>query len=303
MNQSLPDNEALRQWLEEGGPAPEGLDPELKRIVEEAGRLEAPQANLSVDEAWERFAASHVERAVRVRSLWARYVAIAAVVLALVAASWFLARPSAKVELEPIAHVTAPAELKTISLPDGSQATLNAASELEWNDHRNLSLKGEAFFEVVEGSNFSVHTSHGSVQVLGTSFNVYARPDGFRVACNTGKVKVIPVTQQIEEHILTPGTLFSQKPAQKAVLSEFLNKNPDSWRKGTFYFDNVPLNEVIAVMERQYDIQIQLNADSDRPYVGGFTNDNLEEAFLLVTKPFNLSVEKIGERAYRFSQN
>ncbi|MEZ4686855.1 MAG: DUF4974 domain-containing protein [Bacteroidia bacterium] len=141
------------------------------------------------------------------------------------------------------------------------------------------------------------------MHVLGTSFNVYARPDGFRVACNTGKVKVIPAAYNSSEHILSPGTLFSQKPAQKAVVSEFQNKIPDSWRKGAFYFDNVPLNEVIAVMERQYNIQIQLNADPDRPYSGGFTNDDLEEAFVLVTKPLGLTVKMIGEGMYSLSEN
>jgi transmembrane sensor len=141
------------------------------------------------------------------------------------------------------------------------------------------------------------------VQVLGTSFNVYARSDGFRVACKTGKVNVIPALADSKSFILTPGNIFNQKPQQEATVSRFSNKNPDSWRKGTFYFDNVPLNEVIAVMERQYNIQIHLNAGPDRPYVGSFTNDNLEEAFLLVTKPFNLKVEKIGEGEYRFLQN
>ncbi|MEZ4686856.1 MAG: hypothetical protein R3B47_12555 [Bacteroidia bacterium] len=162
MNQSLPDNEALRRWLEEGGPTPEGLDPELKRIVEETGRYEPLQPALSVNEAWERFAASNIEKPARVRSLWQRYAAIAAVVLALFAAGWIISRPATPKAAEPIAHITAPAELKTVSLPDGSMATINAASELEWNDHRNLNLKGEAFFEVVEGSDFQ--RSHGTWQ-------------------------------------------------------------------------------------------------------------------------------------------
>lgn len=303
MNQSLPENEALRRWLEEGGPAPEGIDPELKRAVEEAERLQLPQAGLSVDEAWDRFAAQHIPKTATVRPMWRRYVAIAAIAIALMGASWFVLKPDAPVAITVVAHTTAPAELQTISLPDGSRATLNAASTLEWESYRELNLKGEAFFEVAKGSTFNVKTVHGDVQVLGTSFNVYARPDGFRVACNSGKVKVIPVATNSSEQILTPGNIFNQKPQQEATVSQFSNKNPDSWRKGTFYFDNVPLNEVIAVMERQYNIQIQLNVGSDRPYVGSFTNDNLEEAFLLVTKPFNLKVEKIGDSEYRFLQN
>jgi transmembrane sensor len=156
MNQSLPENEALRRWLEEGGPAPEGLDPELKRAVEEAGRLQLPQADLSVDEAWARFAAQHIPETTIVRPMWQRYLAIAAIAVALMGAGWFVLKPDTPVAIERVAHVTAPAELETISLPDGSKATLNAASSLEWDSYRELSLKGEAFFEVAKGSTFKV---------------------------------------------------------------------------------------------------------------------------------------------------
>jgi transmembrane sensor len=42
----------------------------------------------------------------------------------------------------------------------------------DWSKERTLSLEGEAFFEVQKGSKFSVVTSDGIVEVLGTSFDV-----------------------------------------------------------------------------------------------------------------------------------
>src|SRR5690606_8958967 len=78
-------------------------------------------------------------------------------------------------------------EIQTITLPDGSKATLNGNSTLQisenWEESREVWLDGEAFFEVkkipekssqpgaLRGKKFLVHTHHLAVEVLGTTFN------------------------------------------------------------------------------------------------------------------------------------
>ena len=66
-------------------------------------------------------------------------------------------------------------EREMLRLPDETDVVLNAASTLEydasnWQSSREVTLKGEAFFRVVEGDAFVVKTAAGSVEVLGTSF-------------------------------------------------------------------------------------------------------------------------------------
>ncbi|MEM9931461.1 MAG: FecR domain-containing protein, partial [Bacteroidota bacterium] len=92
-------------------------------------------------------------------------------------------------------------------LPDGSVVYANAVTTLsyspqEWSSARDVQLKGEAFFEVEKGSNFTVNTPQGTVEVLGTSFNVLAREDIFEVICYTGKVRVTAGERTAE---LSPG--------------------------------------------------------------------------------------------------
>ncbi|MBI4428912.1 MAG: FecR domain-containing protein, partial [Ignavibacteriales bacterium] len=85
---------------------------------------------------------------------------------------------------------------KEVVLNDGSQVTLNYATELvvqklRPGDPRRLSLSGEAFFRVEKNNApFIVSTSFAEVHVVGTEFNVRAREDALEVAVIRGVVNV-----------------------------------------------------------------------------------------------------------------
>ncbi len=49
----------------------------------------------------------------------------------------------------------------------------------------------EGFFKVQKGNKFIVHTPAGDVEVMGTSFNVFAREEASKVSCVTGKLSRI----------------------------------------------------------------------------------------------------------------
>ena len=310
MKQSLPENEALRQWLEQGGQAPDGLDPEFVRAVEQAGELHIPDGHDSVSQAWGKFVdRNDIEETIIRKPNWQKYLAIAATVLVLVSAGFFVLNQKEQTVSQSLqAYNTAPAEHKQLRLPDGSIVTLNASSsvainEAAWAENRSLELQGEAFFEVTKGSTFTVQTDFGKVTVLGTSFNVYARNEVFKVACMSGSVKVTHVSQDIASDIvLEPGESVSRKQDQEPTVNSSNNLLSDSWRKGEFYFDNAPLNEVIAVMERHFGVQIDLDASTERFYTGFFTNDDIEESFVLVCKPLGMKVDKLSKQHYRISR-
>ena len=88
------------------------------------------------------------------------------------------------------------AQQTTIELPDASSVTLNAMSSIKyqedsWNKNREVSLQGEAYFQVAKGATFDVITNQGVVRVLGTQFTVKQRDSYFEVQCFEGKVGVI----------------------------------------------------------------------------------------------------------------
>ena len=92
--------------------------------------------------------------------------------------------------------LTASAELVTATLPDGTMVTLNANSSLSypeaWGSQREVTLTGEAYFEVTPNPDqpFVIHTGDADVKVLGTAFNVRALPDQptVEVAVESGTV-------------------------------------------------------------------------------------------------------------------
>ncbi|GAB5523415.1 MAG: hypothetical protein Roseis2KO_12870 [Roseivirga sp.] len=197
-----------------------------------------------------------------------------------------------------ISFETATAQIVTETLPDQSQVTLNAGSLLsynsnEWSEARDVTLMGEAFFEVTKGNTFTVNTDLGKVTVLGTSFNVYNRDNDLSVACFTGSVQVDMNKEQV---VLTPGqkaTIDTQ--SGRLIVQDFNPQLSATWRIGEFYFDAVELTKVIRELERQFDIKVEVAGDiSDRFYTGFFSTQNLAEALQLVFVPMGLSSQING---------
>ena len=169
------------------------------------------------------------------------------------------------------------------TLPDNSKVNLNAASTIhfkagDFDGDRVINLEGEAFFEIEKGQSFKVITPNGTIEVLGTSFNVNARNGDLEVVCQTGKVKV---TAQGSEQILTKG--FGTKlNANKSALEEKetvdINKQT-SWMSGAFYLEDILFSEIINELERQFDVAITCDAElRSRTISYSFKKDNLKQA-------------------------
>ncbi len=95
----------------------------------------------------------------------------------------------------------------TVKLPDGSEVTLKSHTAITyypfwWNFSRIVNLSGEAYFDVKKGKDFVVASSLGKTVVLGTTFNIYARENEYKVTCFTGMVKVI--SQRERSVLLNP---------------------------------------------------------------------------------------------------
>ena len=182
---------------------------------------------------------------------------------------------------------------KEYQLPDGSLVSINAESKmafekLQFNQKRYLSLEGEAFFKVQKGKAFTVHTSFANVKVLGTSFDVLARENTFKVSCVTGKVLVYSDKQSILIH---PGESIILVNNE---LSKYIDKNIEkvsNWRQGRFYFENIALNLVFKELERQFNVNLFLPETDNKFFTGEFSNNNLADALDIVCIPMDLTYE------------
>lgn len=195
-------------------------------------------------------------------------------------------------------------EHASFQLPDGSVAELNAVSTLKYHPYwwwasRKVSLEGEAFFRVTKGSSFRVSSSKAVAEVLGTSFNVFARGAEYRVVCHTGKVRV---TSQLSEEmaVLTPGMQASLNASGiiSVVTLEQLENSPD-WKDQLLMFSSVPLRLVFDEIERQYGITILTPQALDRRFSGNFALDvSVENVLSLLCRPFDLRYEQNSGNTY-----
>lgn len=189
---------------------------------------------------------------------------------------------------------TLASQKEMIELPDGSIVKLNALSELSfnknnWEKHREVQLKGEAYFKVAKGSKFEVTTDGGTISVLGTQFNIKQRDQLFEVFCYEGLVNVTYDTYDVN---LPPGNRFLIRDG-KLIATEKENLNAPSWIENYSRFKSVPYKEVLAEFERQYDVKIDLKSVEDsQVFTGSFIHDNMEVALKSITLPLQLTYSK-----------
>lgn len=192
-----------------------------------------------------------------------------------------------------------------LTLPDGSQVSLNAGSKISWNDknfadNRNVKIEGEVYFEVQKGTPFSIKTNNGIVRILGTQLNVFSRGKEFNVSCITGKVAV---KAQNSEVILNPGEKAELTATGLTKVSLPVVSQTAAWKEGLFYFDDKPLVSIFAEIERQFNVSVQYNGDAKRSITVSFTNKKLEEALDVVCIPMGLKYEVDNKNNVRITEN
>ena len=180
-----------------------------------------------------------------------RWTAAACIVLA---SGWLLIG-SGLIERWQADAVTATGEQRRIVLADGSAVTLNTGTALAFNtdgDRRGVKLlSGEAYFEVRPDKSkpFVVETEQGTVRVVGTRFSVKTG-DATQVDVESGIV--VCRGQQGNSRQLTAGQHTS---IVKASVAEITNSNVSetfAWLKGRLIFQDQPLEEVIAELDRYH---------------------------------------------------
>jgi len=182
-------------------------------------------------------------------------------------------------------------------LPDGSKVWLNAASSIYYptvftGNERRVALTGEAYFEVAHNAAmpFIVDVTggkdrKGSVEVLGTHFNINAYEDetAARVTLVQGKVKVgnefrkagVPQSGSKDSVVLTPGkqaVLMAGLPAgtqgSRLTTTDANVEEVTAWKDGLFYFQNAKIETIMRQVSRWYDVKVQYEGKIEQEFIG-----------------------------------
>ena len=151
-----------------------------------------------------------------------------------------------------------------VVLSEGTEVFLNSDSRLVYptvfkGKDRIVSLEGEAYFKVSKDVEhpFIVKTGNVQVRVLGTEFNVRGySPADVRITLITGKVAVSDTcgTHNVE---MEPGQSAQLSTDGTFAVSEVNIESFLYWKEGFFYFDDIPLADMMKEIGRWYNIDIE----------------------------------------------
>ncbi|MBL1408249.1 FecR family protein [Sphingobacterium faecale] len=190
-----------------------------------------------------------------------------------------------------------------ITLPDGTQVWVNAASSLTYptrfdGDERKVKLSGEAYFQVAHNKEkpFIVETDHQRLKVLGTVFNVNAYADEKQTSTTLleGKVAVRALDDQDNSIVLRPGEQ-SQLVGGKLHVSPIDVQEAVAWRQGKFVFNSTDIYTVMRQIARWYDTDIVYQGDLSNVLFSGsvsrFSDIESVVKSLELTREIKLTIE------------
>lgn len=184
-----------------------------------------------------------------------------------------------------VEEVNPAGQRSTHRLPDGTKVWLNSESSLTYPESfsdtlRQVYLKGEAFFEVVNNSArpFIVEAAGFRTKVLGTSFNINDfAADLVRIALLEGKVQVQD-SGKVQTALLAPGQeLFAPKDGSDFSIQSFDYDQTFGWKEGILIFDGIDFGTFRSSIEKWYGVKVQVQGTppNDWQIRARYQNENL----------------------------
>lgn len=254
----------IHQWLVEPEHADEKEWALYEVWTETEGCVETDMQK-SLDAIYRK--AGVVEPRKKYISLWrvTRYAAAIALLLVSVSSTFYLTKDY-YAESDMVEYYTRAGEVQYIDLPDGTRVQTNSGTLLLFpkkftGKTRTVFLQGEANFKVKPNPEqpFIVRSNTLAVTALGTEFNVSAYADKEEIVATLleGKVKVACGTNG-ESYILAPGQqLAFKKDMGESRLSDAVVEDVTAWQKGILVFRSVTVKEILATLQRKYNVAIR----------------------------------------------
>lgn len=194
---------------------------------------------------------------------------------------------------------TAAGEQKALALAPGVNVVLNTRSSVRCQTDTGGRIaavdliEGEAAVDLGAGAAaFAVVAGAGHSEARAGQFEVRRTGDSVRVACIAGAVEIrhaagVRTLRASQQAVYNDGAISDTGPVDAGAVS--------AWRKGELVFNQTPLAQVIAEINRYRAGRIVLMADrvSARPVVGTFRIDVLEEAVLQLRHAFGLNAREL----------
>ncbi|HPS73041.1 MAG TPA: FecR domain-containing protein [Bacteroidales bacterium] len=246
------------------------------------------------------------EQGVEVKKMFplylARIAAVAAIVLGVAVVIYFSMNRKPETQLVQINTGNEPAtRIKTLA--DGSVVYIAQHSSFSFpgdfgSDSRNVELKGEAFFDIAPDPEkpFLISTEEVQIRVLGTAFNVKTENDHtFELLVARGKVQVTLKKDPAHPVMATSGEKISVI-GHHLVKSKHLPGEADGWYKQRMHFKDEMLQNIISVLNRNFNTTFVLQDDEigKRRMTVTFQNESPEIMTDLLCATLNLKSQQLN---------
>ena len=196
-------------------------------------------------------------------------------------------------------------KLDTVTLSDGTEVQINSGTVLIYpqkfrGSKRTVYLSGEARFSVVKNAKkpFIVRTGPLNVEVLGTKFDIESYPgnDYIATTLEEGSVKVYREDMPEKSILLKPDEQVVYYAGIDSFATRYVEASDFSaWTQGELRFRNKPLNEILATIERRYNVRFQVDEGivcSDLYTMKFKSHETIEDALNV----FSLILENVSYR-------
>jgi transmembrane sensor len=237
------------------------------------------------------------------------------------------------ISMETVQQIYAPMGGRSeVILPDGSKVKLNAGSNISYSNNfgyaeRNILLEGEGYFEVETNPEipFIVEVSGLKIKAYGTIFNVKAYPEEEEITTTLveGMVKIegenidftMTPSQKVTyvkgqyRHVLPeeektrpeskksiPEKKVEIEPPKLLLANNINTREITAWKDGIFIFTAEKLSSLAVILERKYDVSIEIESEELRNhrFSGTFHQETLEQILGIInlSAPIKYEIER-----------
>jgi transmembrane sensor len=209
-------------------------------------------------------------------------------------------------------NVVAGADAQLVQLEDGSKVFLRKGASLQYpkkfdKDDREVSLQGEAFFDISRDPSrpFKISAGEAQVEVLGTSFSLNTGNGKVELVVKTGRVRFASgknardhvIVSAGEKAALINGTVSKERNA---------DENFDAWQTRKLIFRDEPLTQVLQLLNNYYKVNIILNKGDSAQLIKtrvttNFNNQDLASVLKELSLITTYHIEKRSDTEYEIS--
>ncbi|MCD8268816.1 MAG: FecR family protein, partial [Parabacteroides sp.] len=201
--------------------------------------------------------------------IWQR-VAVACIIIVLSLVNYNMNHRQKQLSTQNFMVLAEKGQRAFVTLPDSTKVWLNSDTKISYPadygmKERNVTLVGEAYFEVAKNPNkrFIVEAKGMQVEALGTAFNINAYRDDNKIIASlfSGSVRV-----SYNDHVAILKPHESVK-VDLLAKSFFQYKDGDMqdialWRENEITFNGESLEEITRIINRLYNTTIYIEDES-----------------------------------------